>query len=69
MLMFCLTLTEYSKDLPTYLQFCKDVAFVGLEPSFEDHEEQKIIVELWDFYMNEKVRYSLNELLIFSSEA
>ncbi|PON76829.1 TATA box-binding protein-associated factor RNA polymerase I subunit B [Parasponia andersonii] len=44
---------EYSKDLPTYLQFCKDVAFAGLEPSFEDEEEKNLIEELWDFYQNE----------------
>ncbi|XP_062083077.1 TATA box-binding protein-associated factor RNA polymerase I subunit B isoform X2 [Humulus lupulus] len=43
---------EYSKDLPTYLQHCKDVVFAGLEPSFENHEEQKLIEELWGFYQN-----------------
>ncbi|KAM7490996.1 hypothetical protein LguiA_033917 [Lonicera macranthoides] len=45
---------EYSKDLPTYLQYCKDVVFAGLEPSLEDHEEQKIIEDLWDFYQKRK---------------
>jgi hypothetical protein len=50
-------LTEYSKDLPTYLQYCKDVVFAGLEPAFEDHEEKRLIEEFWDFY--EKVVYSL----------
>ncbi|XP_042981304.1 TATA box-binding protein-associated factor RNA polymerase I subunit B [Carya illinoinensis] len=45
---------EYSKDLPTYLQYCKDVVFAGLEPSFENHEEEKLIEEFWDFYQNEK---------------
>ncbi|KAI8023753.1 TATA box-binding protein-associated factor RNA polymerase I subunit B [Camellia lanceoleosa] len=45
---------EYSKDLPTYLQYCKDVVFAGLEPSFEDIEEEKLIEELWDFYEAKK---------------
>ncbi|KAK2969004.1 hypothetical protein RJ640_007869 [Escallonia rubra] len=45
---------EFSKDLPTYLQYCKDVVFAGLEPSFEDHEEQKMIEDLWDFYQKKK---------------
>ncbi|XP_057981358.1 TATA box-binding protein-associated factor RNA polymerase I subunit B-like [Malania oleifera] len=46
--------SEYSKDLPTYLQYCKDVVFAGLEPSFENYEEEKIIEQLWDFYQNQK---------------
>ncbi|KAL8112007.1 hypothetical protein AgCh_019640 [Apium graveolens] len=33
----------YSKGMPTYLQYCKDVVFAGVEPSFEDIEENKII--------------------------
>lgn len=45
---------EYSKDLPTYLQYCKDVVFAGLELPFEDHEEEKIIEQLWEFYQNQK---------------
>ncbi|KAL5553845.1 hypothetical protein UlMin_041246 [Ulmus minor] len=45
---------EYSKDLQAYLQFCKNVVFAGLEPSFEDYEEQKLINQLWDFYQNDK---------------
>ncbi|KAF3431460.1 hypothetical protein FNV43_RR26191 [Rhamnella rubrinervis] len=45
---------EYSKDLPTYLRFCKDVIFSGLEPSFEDHEEERVMEKLWDYYQNEK---------------
>ncbi|CAL5396266.1 unnamed protein product [Camellia sinensis] len=45
---------EYSKDLPTYLQYCKDVVFAGLGPSFEDIEEEKLIEELWDFYDSKK---------------
>ncbi|KAL2944930.1 TATA box-binding protein-associated factor RNA polymerase I subunit B [Bienertia sinuspersici] len=38
---------EYSKDLPTYLQYCKDVVFAGLEPLYKD---PTLIEELWDFY-------------------
>ena len=74
-LLFCLkniiianlyfSLTEYSKDLPTYLQYCKDVVFAGLEPPFDDLEEEKIINELWDFYQEQKVINAL-EILPFS---
>ncbi|GAB4857154.1 hypothetical protein Ancab_015064 [Ancistrocladus abbreviatus] len=42
---------EYARDLPTYLQYCRDVVFAGLEPFFEDHVEDKIIDKFWDFYM------------------
>ncbi|KAL6969597.1 hypothetical protein U1Q18_029307 [Sarracenia purpurea var. burkii] len=45
---------EYSNDLPSYLQYCRDVVFAGLGPSFEDFEEEKIIEELWGFYQNQK---------------
>lgn len=45
---------EYSKDLTTYLQYCKDVVFSGLELSVEDHEEGKIIDALWDFYQKKE---------------
>ncbi|KAH6769520.1 hypothetical protein C2S51_014856 [Perilla frutescens var. frutescens] len=45
---------EYSCDLSTYLQYCKDVVFSGLKPSFEDIEEEKLIEELWAFYQNKK---------------
>ncbi|XP_021763385.1 TATA box-binding protein-associated factor RNA polymerase I subunit B-like [Chenopodium quinoa] len=38
---------EYSKDLPTYLQYCKDVVFAGVEPLYKD---PTFIEELWDFY-------------------
>ncbi|XP_028805071.1 LOW QUALITY PROTEIN: TATA box-binding protein-associated factor RNA polymerase I subunit B-like [Neltuma alba] len=44
----------YSKDLSTYLQYCKDVVFAGLEPSFENHEEEKMIEFSWNFYQNDK---------------
>lgn len=44
---------EYSKDLATYLQFCKDVVFAGVKPSLENHEEEKIIESLWDYYEKE----------------
>ncbi|KAI4314160.1 hypothetical protein L6164_027095 [Bauhinia variegata] len=45
---------EFAKDLSTYLQYCKDVVFAGLEASCEDHEEEKMIEYLWDVYQNEK---------------
>lgn len=46
---------EYSKDLPTYLQYCKDVVFAGSESLFvDDHEEQKLIEQLWNYYQNGK---------------
>lgn len=47
--------TEYSKDLATYLQFCKDVVFAGVKPSLENHEEEKIIESLWDYYEKEVI--------------
>ncbi|KAK4786944.1 hypothetical protein SAY86_010777 [Trapa natans] len=45
---------EYSKDLSTYLQYCKDVVFAGLEPSYEDYEEERSIEQLWEFYQKNK---------------
>ncbi|OVA09009.1 hypothetical protein BVC80_9097g73 [Macleaya cordata] len=45
---------EYSKDLPTYLKFCRDVVFDGLTPPFEDFEEEKIIDRFWEFYENQE---------------
>ncbi|XP_010691467.2 TATA box-binding protein-associated factor RNA polymerase I subunit B [Beta vulgaris subsp. vulgaris] len=38
---------EYSKDLPTYLRYCKDVIFAGSEPLYKD---PTLIEELWEFY-------------------
>lgn len=51
--------TEYCKDLPTYLQYCKDVVFAGLEPSFEDCGEEEVMKQLWDFYQKNKVKYNI----------
>ncbi|OIT22164.1 PREDICTED: TATA box-binding protein-associated factor RNA polymerase I subunit B-like isoform X2 [Nicotiana attenuata] len=45
---------DFSKDLQSYLQYCKDVVFAGLEPSYEDREEERIIEDLWDFYQSHK---------------
>ncbi|GLU17078.1 hypothetical protein SLE2022_334740 [Rubroshorea leprosula] len=46
---------DYSRNLPTYLQFCKDVIFAGLEPPLEFYqEEQSLIDQFWEFYQNEK---------------
>ncbi|BBH03257.1 maternal effect embryo arrest 12 [Prunus dulcis] len=45
---------EYCKDLPTYLQFCKDVVFAGSKSSFKDHKEEELIELLWNFYQSRK---------------
>lgn len=45
---------EHSKDLPTYLKYCKDVVFAGLEPPHDDPEEAIMIEKFWKFYQNEK---------------
>ncbi|KAK4598501.1 hypothetical protein RGQ29_015813 [Quercus rubra] len=50
---YCDRCGAQTEDLPTYLQYCKDVVFAVLEPLFEDHDE-KLIEEFWDFYQNEK---------------
>ncbi|CAA3008547.1 Hypothetical predicted protein [Olea europaea subsp. europaea] len=55
---------EYSRDLPSYLQYCKDVVFSGLQPSFEDHEEEKLIEDLWDFYQNSKDAGTLDDVKV-----
>ncbi|KAL0290678.1 UNVERIFIED_CONTAM: TATA box-binding protein-associated factor RNA polymerase I subunit B [Sesamum calycinum] len=44
----------YSSDLPSYLQYCKDVVFSGLRPSYEDLEEEKLLEEFWEFYQKNK---------------
>ncbi|KAI3729723.1 hypothetical protein L6452_18387 [Arctium lappa] len=46
--------SDHCKDLQTYLEYCKDVVFAGVELSFEDHEEQQIIEDLWSFYQKEE---------------
>ena len=43
---YCDRCGAQAEDLPTYLQYCKDVIFAVIE-------------EFWDFYQNEKVVYSL----------
>lgn len=50
---------EYSKGMLTYLQYCKDVIFAGVGPSFEDIEETKIIEEFWILYQRRMVSLSL----------
>ncbi|ESW03751.1 hypothetical protein PHAVU_011G039300 [Phaseolus vulgaris] len=47
-------INEYTKDLPTYLKYCRDVVFAGLEPSYGNHEEENMIEYLWNFYQNEE---------------
>ncbi|GER50310.1 TATA box-binding protein-associated factor RNApolymerase I subunit B [Striga asiatica] len=48
------SLHAYSNDLLSYLSYCKDVVFSGFQPSYEDIEEEKLVKDLWDFYMNNK---------------
>ncbi|KAK6242752.1 hypothetical protein SCA6_008141 [Theobroma cacao] len=48
-------LTDLSKSMPTYLQFCQDVVFAGSElPLDFYHEEKGLIDKFWDFYQKEK---------------
>ncbi|XP_068642915.1 TATA box-binding protein-associated factor RNA polymerase I subunit B [Aristolochia californica] len=42
---------EYSKDLTTYLKYCKDVAFPGLATSYD---EDNIAEQLWNFYKSDE---------------
>lgn len=60
-LCFLFCLTDFSKDLQSYLLYCKDVVFAGLEPAYDDHEEERIIEDFWDFYQSHKVFYSPHE--------
>ncbi|KAJ9555760.1 hypothetical protein OSB04_010374 [Centaurea solstitialis] len=46
--------SDHCKNLQRYLEYCKDVVFAGVELSFEDHEEQQIIEDLWNFYQKEE---------------
>lgn len=55
--MFLSCLADFSKDLQSYLLYCKDVVFAGLEPAYDDLEEERIIEDLWDFYQSHKVFY------------
>ncbi|XP_050368304.1 TATA box-binding protein-associated factor RNA polymerase I subunit B [Argentina anserina] len=45
---------EYCKDLPTYLQFCKDTVFARSEPLRKDPKEEKLIETLWNIYQSGK---------------
>ncbi|KAL8052311.1 hypothetical protein ABFX02_06G201824 [Erythranthe guttata] len=45
---------EYSNDLLSYLQYCKDVVFSGLQSSNEGPLEKELLEEFWDFYQNNK---------------
>ncbi|XXG84953.1 hypothetical protein AAC387_Pa11g0148 [Persea americana] len=38
---------DYSKDLLSYLKYCKDVVYAGLTTSFE---EDNFIEQLWNLY-------------------
>ncbi|WCJ33746.1 TATA box-binding protein-associated factor RNA polymerase I subunit B [Euphorbia peplus] len=45
---------EFTKDLPLYLEYCKDVVFAGSESSHVDRTEEFLKEKLWDFYQNAK---------------
>ncbi|XP_049407983.1 TATA box-binding protein-associated factor RNA polymerase I subunit B-like [Solanum stenotomum] len=45
---------EFSKDLHSYLPYCKDVVFAGLGPAYDDHEVKKLIEVFWDSYQSRK---------------
>lgn len=45
---------DFSKDLQSYLLYCKNVVFAGLEPAYDDHEEEKLIEDFWNFYQSRK---------------
>lgn len=42
---------DYSKDLPTYLKYCRDVIFAGQRTSYE---EDYFIEQLWNVYENQE---------------
>ncbi|MCD7459009.1 hypothetical protein HAX54_039805 [Datura stramonium] len=44
----------YNHNLLYCKLYCKDVVFAGLEPAYDDHEEGRIIEDLWDFYQSNK---------------
>lgn len=46
--------SDHGNDLKTYLEYCKDVVFAGGELSFEDHEEDQIIEDLWNYYQKKE---------------
>ncbi|KAF3775249.1 TATA box-binding protein-associated factor RNA polymerase I subunit B [Nymphaea thermarum] len=41
---------DYSKDLPTYLEYCKDIIFAGKTTSYD---EENLITQLWDLFKHE----------------
>ncbi|CAK7326081.1 unnamed protein product [Dovyalis caffra] len=45
---------EFTRDLPSYLQYCKDVVFSGAGSSHMTYREDELIDKLWDFYQSEK---------------
>ena len=52
--MKCLCFVDHGKDLEKYLEYCKDVVFAELELSFEEHEEDKLMEDIWDFYQKKE---------------
>ncbi|KAF6159576.1 hypothetical protein GIB67_032347 [Kingdonia uniflora] len=61
---FSLLLAEYLHDLPTYLQFCKDVVFAeptrSLQPNEADQKppDDTLIEELWNYYENQDASFN-----------
>lgn len=45
---------EFTRDLPSYLQYCNEVVFCGAGSSHVNHREDELIKKLWDFYQSEK---------------
>ncbi|CAI9095853.1 OLC1v1031882C3 [Oldenlandia corymbosa var. corymbosa] len=50
-----------SRDLSSYLKYCKEVIFTGSGPSYEDHDEGNITQEFWGFYQNESLKQPRDE--------
>ena len=53
--LFFLVLADFTRDLPSYLQYCDEVVFCGAGSSHMNHREDELIEKLWDFYQSEKV--------------
>ncbi|XWS23189.1 hypothetical protein CRYUN_Cryun29cG0099800 [Craigia yunnanensis] len=48
-------MTDLSKTMRSYLQFCEDVVFAGSELPVDFYREEKSLIDkLWDYYQKEK---------------
>ncbi|KAI9075358.1 hypothetical protein K1719_042670 [Acacia pycnantha] len=43
---------EHAEELQTYLKYCEDFVFAGLEPPSEYYEEKRTMEILWNYYQN-----------------